>query len=282
MPGEKYTFVTHICLQILVRVFTEQPIISINLSLHHYKEMPGSENPSFVSGSLPFDENLFADHAHSPVSMNSILNPDLSSPFPNIPESSSINTEEPESSNSHRTTTSSKVKKPEKKRGDRKEFTVERRIHMYGFHDGVSFYQKEMDAFYKAQLAKIESEPSFSNIRTKLKNLVKPPKITLQKQAEALGCKSGTYLSTIDRRASKPDGNSMEKPAHRNRKIPTHMAPTIVQFVNSNPQMTRLEVIEHFGLLVSLEGLRLFLKKNGYVPQRGTKTKTKPKQSLEM
>lgn len=259
-------------------MFTVQSVIGI---INHTfitppeREMSGSENPSFVPGSLPFDENLFTDHVHSPVSMNSILNPDLSSPFPSIPESSTIDTEEPESSNSHRTIAASKVKKPEKKRGDRREFTVEKRIHMYGFHDGVSFYQKEMDAFYKAQLKKIESEPSFNNIRTKLKSLVKPPKITIQKQAEALGCKSSTYLSAIDRRNSKPDGNSLDKPAHKNRKIPTHMGPTIVQFVKSNPQMTRLEVIQHFGLLVSLEGLRVFLKKHGYEPQRGTKTETK-------
>ncbi|RCK62989.1 hypothetical protein Cantr_09760 [Candida viswanathii] len=154
----------------------------------------------------------------------------------------------------------------------RRELTAEKRIYLYGFQDGMNLYQRELEKYYESQLVKIRSDPMYASIRTKLKGLVKPPKISLDKQSEAAGCKSSTFRDTIKRRKLRPTGQSLERSGPKNRKISKEIEPSILEYVKANPRLSHKDIIQHFGIQASTATLKRFLKVQGYEYDNKTKS----------
>lgn len=145
-----------------------------------------------------------------------------------------------------------------------KEYLPQERTYMYGFYDGVKYYQNQVEMCSKSWTSMISTLKIFSGIRTVLLALIKLPKVSTLKIAEHLGVKKSTFYETIALRNIRILGYSLPK-SGRPAKISTTIANAVIEFVNLNPKMAPRDIMKEFGIDCSTRTFSRFLRRYGFI-----------------
>lgn len=145
-----------------------------------------------------------------------------------------------------------------------RELTSEQRNYIYGFHDAINIYQKQVELYFDKVLIDIQNDKKFTGMKTKIKNLVKLPKFTIQNQADSCHCNQSTFKTTLEKRNVRLNGKSLKRSGPTSRKIPEEVGLQAIEFMKHNPGLKRKNIMEKFGITANPRTFKTFLKNHNF------------------